>query len=918
MRPLQLKVSAFGPYAGEQIFDMEKLGSEGLYLITGDTGAGKSTIFDAISYALYGESSAGIKDSSMLRSKYAKEDTASFVELRFQYKNKIYTVCRNPSYMRKAKRGDKMTEEKASAFLVLPDGKVLSRLKEVNDKIVEIIGLDRQQYGQTAMIAQGEFLKLLYSDTKSRQEIFRSIFKTEKYKALQEALKEKHQEAVQAYQRNTQALKQYIAQLRLSESTEDLEGLWLKDPEALLGRIGQAMEEDEAALSVFFQEEAQIIAAMKQNDGQQKIYAEYESLQKKYRELGESDEAEQKQLQILEIQLEQAAKEKEEEAALYRAKTLLEADLPKYAELRQRQEKLGQLQKRKQDLEKQLQHALQREEALAKEVLRQKESLAALEGVEEQLHGVLTALEQTKKRGKEAVLFLQEWDLYRKEAQQLLDLQKQYGQQRLWWKTCREAYQQAYTQYLDNMAGILAEELTDGEPCPVCGAKTHPQAAKKVEGAPQKEELEQKKRKAEEAEDKAQDLAGRFSAKRALVEEKEAFLKRRAAEIWDTVPLMENLGSFAEARKEAETAIWKGQKEESERLAAQKTKKEALLKELPLREQERAKEVEKVQILKQTCSAEQAVFTQQLQEYEKQKENLRFSGLEEAQAECESLQAALERLQKAYTRAKEAVETLQKRHMETLLQQKNVEERIRGCEAGDILLLRRQQQELEEKRESLQGMMMEKSAALSLHRSLSEKIARELALAKRLQKDLLNAEGLSNTANGRLSAKAHIMLETYCQMQYFDRIIRRANIRFAKMTEGQYRLRRRDIQVFSGNAQIGLELDVLDFYNQSVRDVKTLSGGEAFKASLSLALGMADEISESAGGIQIDTMFIDEGFGTLDENSLKNAIDTLISLGNNDKLIGIISHVGELKQRLDKQIVITKDKHRGSKAQVIV
>ena len=277
----------------------------------------------------------------------------------------------------------------------------------------------------------------------------------------------------------------------------------------------------------------------------------------------------------------------------------------------------------------------------------------------------------------------------------------------------------------------------------------------------------------------------------------------------------------------------------------------------------------------------------------------------------------IEGINRNFENVSKEFDRLQKSIIELSAKEESAKNELDTYEKPDIGVIEENLKKLEYENKSIQERLLKINSRKDNNTGIYKNIVLSLDIAEKTLPLLMNTEALSTTANGRLSSKAHIMLETYCQMNYFDRILSKANVRLMKMTDNQYKLRRRDISSASGNSQVGLDLDVIDFYNDSIRDVRTLSGGEAFKASLSLALGMADEIQENSGGVKLDTMFIDEGFGTLDENSLKNAIDTLISLGNNDKLIGIISHVGELKQRIDKQIVITKDKFKGSKADII-
>ena len=660
MRPLKLTLSAFGPYAGHTEIDLEKLGEKGLYLITGDTGAGKTTIFDAITYALYDAPSGTNRDTSMFRSKYASPETPTFVEMTFSCGGKVYTVRRNPEYERPARRGSKMTKQKAEAELHLPDGRVLDKPKEVNAELTQIIGLDRSQFSQIAMIAQGEFLKLLTAETKDRQEIFRKIFKTNCYEVLQNRLKDSANTLYRKCEAARASVQQYIG------------GIVCAEGDMLREKAQQAKEG-----KLPFAETVELLET-----------------------LIDRDEA--------------------EDAACARQFEVLE-------------EKIGAVNARliKADERRKMREALEKNRK-QQEVQR---------GEAEQAKAALAA-EQAKQPQQEA----------RQRA--LADLENE----------------------LPRYA-----ELENTE----------------------KERLS---------------LASDIETKRRALVQQERTHQVQSAEL----------------------AAWK---QEHESLASAAADRERLLG-------ERSRRLDRKTALK--ALAEDVEAQRRGEEIDEEAQRQQGNAL------------AVERL--------------------TLL----------------------------ERQRTLHSRANTNKTALASVRNKSDEL-------ERLEREYSWLSLLSQTANGTLSGKDKITLETYIQMTFFDRILQRANGRLLVMSGGQYELKRRSI---SDNRQskTGLELDVIDHYNGSERSVKSLSGGESFKASLSLALGLSDEVpSAAAAGIRLDTMFVDEGFGSLDEESLAQAIHALGSLAEGKRLVGIISHVGELREKIDRQIVITKDKNgSGSSARIIV
>ncbi len=1442
MRPLQLTVSAFGPYAGRVELDLEQLGDKGLYLVTGDTGAGKTTIFDAITFALFGEASGDKRDNSMLRSKYADDDVPTEVELTFMHGGKKYRVRRNPAYMRKKIRGVGFTKENANADLFLPDERIISKDNVVTRYIEnEILGIKREQFLQIAMIAQGDFLKLLTADTRERQAIFRSLFKTNYYKRLQDILKEQTSQRRQKYDRSLQALRQYVASIQCEEGDELfaevekakenahpsddvielLDKLIARDEEEQaeqdrvlkecterMERLGTQIErayqqaKDRAELATLEDQKARLTPELEmarekerfeqgrqgerdelrgriatlnaclgdyeqqeeQLGKQAGLKAKVEELRAQVADDERACEAYEADLAACRTELESLAGSRDRREELARNRDGVEAEvqrlnvlltrirgyeellrrregaeqrlaasvaameaekakdvktqqareligriqheLPSYAvlesERREAQEKGRELEGRRDDrtrlsvdlkeLSQQLdslrserqelsdaggrladhrssmerlnsqranlvergkslseyrslsnglaraegrldkahtrlssaeERGGKREEmqqrigliqqelaqydqkarrdadlldcqkrlvVLRRDETRNHDALVRAEGHLDQLRkereglaGAELALERRRQELGDAKTRLVQLDELRgdlatlEEAQALCrKLQKEFLRLEGEYQQKRSAYHEMRDAYFREQAGILAKELVEGEPCPVCGSTEHPHKAQVSEKAPSEVQLNHAHDESEQARGRYEQASRRANEQQAIVDTRTDGLQRRVSALWPectvedaaqqvtsdrsvTAQRIEALGreiTSEEARvrrarevdeevaalerdigqrREGEQQLKEGiasytsRETELERRqfnlhyadkasattelqrlqrevrtigeeldAARKEHAEAQrlhgelqgrlnyaheqLKDVvdltdvdaslqrvhlelssvdeAIRELERQIKVEsnrqkrfeqteteiaQGEARREELGAERAKAEQDIAVLESRLAGLRDHvrdleerllcpsegqalarrrelealvdaherALQRAQAELEECQARIERMNGEIAQAKDqleqdvdtsdvadvrrsdeltklieqkrrelqearerrqdrervraslsarlqevthqideltkglpypsrseamtqlgamqqrldsmrqALEEASKRLQELDGEAKNLEGQIRALQrkidaVGDLDAdaLSREREDLRSKQQTIQGQRQDLYARLVANRSARQKVRESLKQVRERESDYVKVENLSLTANGNLTGKDRVMLETYVQQTYFERMIQRANIRLLRMTGGQYEFKR---QAEAGNrqSQSGLELEVIDHYNGSTRSVRTLSGGESFMAALSLALGLADEIQSSAGGIRIEAMFVDEGFGSLDEHALQQAIDALQSVAADTKLVGIISHVGELKERIDRQVVVTKKKTGGSAVEVV-
>lgn len=921
MRPLRLVVSAFGPYAGRTELNMEQLGRRGLYLITGDTGAGKTTLFDAITYALYGEPSGGNRDASMLRSQYAAPDTPTEVELTFSYSGQIYRVRRNPEYQRPARRGGGMTLQRAEAELYYPDGRVCTRTREVTAEVTWIIGLDRDQFCRIAMIAQGEFLKLLLATTEERKNIFRQIFQTKPYQLLQERLKAESGALADQCGQMQSSIRQYAAGLvcppehpltaRLEAAARELPPL-----AELLALADQLLAEDETALQVL-------------NETRQRTA---QALQEANTRLGQARQLAQTRADRDACQAKLPAA-REELARCRAALQQAQATLPRREELAAKAESIRAQLPRYAELEQARAARDKRAAALADKQARIAARTQTLNGEQARLQA-----EQAERDGlRDSVVELEklraqagELDRRRRELEDLNDrldgcrrAKKEHARAAEAYVQAQQAAEAAQTAYmrlnrafLDEQAGILAAGLRPGQPCPVCGATEHPCPASAGEQAPTEAQVEQARNAARQAQENASRASSAAADRNATLTALQQEARARCQELLGSDDPARAVALLAQARQTAA--------EQAERLAAdtraQKTRLarlQTLETSLPAREESCRRLTAELDTLtreREALTAEKAAGEEAVTRLE---QGLDFSGRQAAEQAIARQLEEKNRLQAGQEQAEQACRTAQTTCDTLTGQLQQAEAQLAQAPALDLAVQEEACRRLAAEQAGQDKAAAELSARLTNNRRQRDGIQRQGEGLAETETRWQWVRALSNTANGNLPGREKIMLETWVQTAFFDRIVARANTRFMVMSGGQYELARR-AQADNNRSQTGLELDVIDHYNGSRRSVRSLSGGESFQASLCLALGLADEIQSAAGGIRLESMFVDEGFGSLDEEALRQALRALEDLTEGDRLVGIISHVTELKDRIDRQIRVTKDRTGGSRLELIV
>ena len=903
MRPLLLTISAFGPYAGQCRLELERLGQNGLYLITGDTGAGKTTIFDAITFALYGQTSGGVRENEMLRSKYADAAVPTFVEMVFAYNHKRYKIRRNPEYMRPAKRGSGEVKEKAAAEFTLPDKTVpITGIKEVNQAVTDLIGLDVNQFRQIAMVAQGDFLRLIYASTAERSAIFRRIFSTQPYQLLQDRLNEQFRSLKRSFEDMQRSIEQYIDGIMLPpEEQADFAAMTYPQTAAYLEKIIAADEKAEQSKDT----------ELKSVDLQlEKLTAELTQAQHQAELLSQRRQLTE-QLQQLTPVLTKAKAAYEQMKKIYdeqQPRLTLQAEqlkqqLPHYKELTAKTVQLH-----KQYAQEKKQTAIL---ADSKEKLRRLEAqLTALNEALEKVNDIGAQIEQcTAQQDKTAEALRQIdrlkelLDNYKKQCEALNEKRQEYAQRAAIYEKLNSEYTELSNVFFAAQAGILAKELKDGVACPVCGSLTHPHPARILAETLSQSELKNKQQALERAGQKQQQMYAECTQIVGRIDNIKQEIKMQAVHCLGAY-MPKTLFNDCAAKQNELMRRQNDCHRQLQKLQENLQQRENVKKQLTSCTAQQRRLQEFILTAASTLSRLQSDNANAAKELDSIKANLTYSDEQTLNENIQQVQAKLALLKKRQLAAQEELADTQQHLTACQASLQSVSQQLTG-QVYDKNALHNRQHQLQQTKTELTVFLQTLQLRLAANRRTYENLVQKQQEMTQTEQQYAMLKSLADTAGGSISGKERIKLETYVQMHYFDRIIARANTRLMVMSQGQYELVRCE-NYDKLRAQTGLDLDVIDHYNGSERSVKTLSGGESFKAALSLALGLADEIQSFAGGIQLDTMFIDEGFGSLDSETLRVAMDALENLRTQGRKIGVISHVQEMTERIPVQVRVLR------------
>ncbi len=1043
MKPLTLTLSAFGSYGNTQTVDFERVG-HGIFLITGDTGAGKTTIFDAVSFALFGETSGQKREPAMMRSQYAPEDEETYVTLSFLEHGEIYEIRRSPSYLRLSKRKNKSGEYTgvqvpAKASLFLPDGSEYpGNLRDINLKIQEIIGVDQNQFSQIAMIAQGDYLKLLHASSKERKEIFSRIFNTGIFSRIQWKLKEKNnlcfgklednrklcfhelshmefleesihklawQELLEFKETRTEDIRNILS-LALHEVQEKAENL--REQQEKLGFMSLEIQNQ---LSLAEEVNRQFDGLIKAKSGLEQLEEEEVLWKNKREQLKKARLAD--KLESVARQLKEKTEEYEEtllrterlkkeldslgeslmvaEKAAEEEKVTSEKELPRlqndlsrlheamplYTRWQEGTRAWNEIRALEQNLETRLSEIdldiTNRKNRIVLYDIRQKELEEKAEHLTVWLQKSMEQEERLKGLGllKKSLSLLEAQQVHMEQSQErTMIARKSY-------LDADHIYNEQYDQFLAHQAGILADNLMEGEPCPVCGSSSHPIKARLSKDAVTQQMVERAKADRTQAETVlSQATEVSIKAAESCKHQKEQIEKDMKTWFNAILTIDQLKGSIEEEINKEQLQLTKIKKQVDEAKEAEKSLKELIekirmdrnmLEELePAREEARinlqdnqlkaSAFMEKIRQLEERLpypdektAKEQMVALETKIEFQKKvldQMNERFRRISEEvrekkgryASEMDNLEIRSQSSKQALTHFHEGLKTMGFESEEAYLQaqqplslmeqwEKDIEnyekevlrlrtiynqykEHTKGRERIDPLPWTQKAKEFSIKQKELQNEEGKVAGILSRMQQSYETLNRLWKEKEELEEEYRLYHDLFQTANGKLSVS--LDFQTYVQRQYFNQMIHAANKRLNDMTDGQFLLKCRELDSLGKQGEVGLDLDVYSMIAGKVRDVKTLSGGESFMAALSMALGMSDIIQRTSGNVSMDALFIDEGFGSLDEDSRMKAVRILKELAGERRLIGIISHVTELKEQIGKKLLVEKSE-RGSK-----
>lgn len=926
MRPIRLTMTAFGAYAEKTVLELDKLGTQGLYLITGDTGAGKTTIFDAITFALFGEPSGEFRESGMFRSRYAAASEQTAVELVFEYRGKRFTITRTLGYERPKLRGEGTKWEDGKAVLEFHDGrKPIEKITAVDAEIEELLGITRDQFKQIVMLAQGDFRKMLFADTKDRREIFRKIFGTELYKSFEEKIKSKAKKAADDYEDEKKGVLYNISAISCDENSEtdilkqSAAESGLPDLSALddIRRLVEKQNSDDSALKRDFS--GKIEEIRKKSEKLSEKIGEGRKLNNQLAEV----KAYKEKLSGLEKNAEDSKKNAEEITrvnsskieALKKRITLIEDSLVEYERLENARREFEDAKHRLTEKKSAAERLMKNRNEFFDELEKLRREFETLKNAGADLAGLESEKERIGRRLADIGELLKKISELREKETAFRKSQDGYRSARAISEKLNSEAKELRRRFNDEQAGIIADTLIEGEPCPVCGSVHHPNKAVKSESAPSQAEVEEAEKRAESAREKENNASSESgSAQGAVNGAKQSVL--------ESVGKLElNCGlENAEEKADGELADAQSALDDIERRLKTERANDERRRKLDRLIPERSEKLEIIRTelvsIEKEISAEQAALSEKERQIGLREKSLQYPGRAEALAAVDKARAEENSLDSEIRSAEEKAEQSVKVRDDIRTRIETVSNQIPPDYVPvDTDIQNQQQAELGAKERELTDKAKAIEFRLKNNAGLLEKITESIPRLKKLEEERDILLGLSDATNGGAGGK--MKLETFVQIEFFKDILERANIHFGRMSNNQYELRCKEIPS-DNRSDHTLDMDIMDHFNGTTRDVRSLSGGESFIASLSLALGLSETVQRRSGGIQLETMFVDEGFGSLDDETLRQAMQALNSLTESNRLIGIISHVDTVKREITKQIRVTKNGAKGSTAEICV
>lgn len=937
-------MSAFGPYKDKVEIDFSKFSNNDIFLITGDTGSGKTTIFDAMVFALFGEASGSRRDNSSFRSDFAESDVNTYVEFEFRHKGILYKIERTPSYYRAKRRGNGVTKSVGDASLTYLD-KVITGDKSVSEECVSILGMTSSQFKQIVMIAQGEFLDLLFAKTKDRAAIFRRIFDTSIYKNISDKLKGIYLEKKRDYEDSFLTINSYIQGIIFDEvdienkSTDEIlkllskeinkdleiENSFEKEKNGLSSKSSKivkiisegkiinnsilTLKESKDKLSILIREEKEISdfenIVQKNDDIWNKVMPKYERFNNLNKELSN------KEKELSNVKLEQEQVSNEFKIALLNYEM---AD-----------EKSNLLQKNRQKVEI---------------IDNRIELLKRQKAIEEELFILLNKCKTLELNEKKAVI--NKFSEFKQGLSDIEKLRNEITTLRDEYVFANKMYMEHYDLFLSAQAGILASNLLEGQACPVCGSLEHPNKAQFTDDVLSKEELDAEKISNEKKYQDIEKLRIDLSLKEQLAQTMEKELS-----IYDEGSVKEEISKLEKEldrylldnefkadgidihelensiqRKEIELEEIKSNFDSHDDISSLKDE----LKKLEIDNERLEKEINKSKVEYENLLKEKTRLDALYGVLDKTANDLRekiviadkeyINSYKELGYKVEDEYISIRKDKEELSKLKKRINNYYNQIIELKSNINSLEKVIGERKEINLDIYDEELKVVNEQIKEVETSLKNINNKISNNKKIYNKLLDVSKNMTKLEQEVVIYKDLADTANGTITGKNKLEFEQYVQAGYFDNVLVAANKRFKYMTDDRYKLVRKE-EASKVSDKLGLELEVMDYYTGKRRDIKSLSGGEAFKASLSLALGMSDTIQEYSGGVVVDAMFIDEGFGSLDDESLESAMNAIMLLSQNNKLIGIISHVSELKSRIDKKIIINKG-NSGSSISLVV
>lgn len=993
MMPISLTLSAFGPYPDTITIDFESFQEDGLFLITGPTGSGKTMIFDAMIFALYGKTSGQIRQTDSLRCDHALNEIPTFVEFSFSLHQQNYTIKRNPKYYLEGKK----TPKQPSALLTLPDGKMVEGIKEVNQKMISLLGVDDQQFKQICMIAQGEFTKLIMASSDEREKVLRELFHSETYQKLEEKLKVHLKTYQDKYDLLLNKRKDLMQELQVEDHQEYLskQTKLIASQQKEYDDLKKDLDQKKQQLQLYRLQNQRLIQLKdlkQQFQDLKKQENDYQKLNKTVDTLKKAQETnylyisyikQQKKLQTLKLNQEDFLKQLKKLEKDYQEKKV-QADSLDYKQ--QTKEKLqNQIQETKQLINQIYQYQndyqnlqtlkqqyrmldeehklfLKKKEKFENGLQRDQERIQS----EQQVQSKYELIKQQYVRLNEQKVKVHQlsdyYDQILKLNENKSDLQEEYTVVEKQVDHEKMQYNQMEKLYFRKQAGIFALQLKENQPCPICGSLHHPHPAQIEKEDITKEKLDQQAKKVKQQEHRLQDILQKI----LLSNQKKEMLVKQTKQLSSELNIQEEISKeiFIKELDHLSKDEKRMKKEylelQDELKYIQKLKKSVALslKDMSTYESKELKQAQSLENIQVQIHQLSGKLDDSLRQYEIGEVNKNYQQVQkeyrQLSLEIETIQQDYEKVKNKYLEIKTKISSLnqqiiqeqeiydeldnkyhtaldafineeeflnlktqinqisilEKKYQDYLISLKSLNEQIISLENEvkdstyvDLSSLsetiKEVNQQLREKNDDLEK--------LKIDYSLKEKMIKDIQkINQQLEKDEDTYQrylDLYNLASGKNNAR--VSIERYVLATYFENMLIYANVIMKQLSQGRYQLLRKD-DAGKGRSQQGLELDVFDQESGNIRSIKTLSGGESFKAALSLALGLSRMVQDYAGGIELNTLFIDEGFGSLDSQSLDQAMNCLMELHHENKLIGIISHVSDLKDRIERQLVVER------------